>query len=163
MTKKQQSLFVAAGLLLAMGVTGLIHTHDSLASGRATSFFPPNIPLHMRLTGVLHPYEARNEIGGLHTFPVTMHRKQWIFQTEKAQTLTGSQHGSSVLARLFPTRLRFVGRDELIGTLMDPGTEGKTVVVTGYLYFSSNRFWITEMEEPEGAAESGSSDPGPEP
>lgn len=149
MNKKSTRLLVAAGLIAAMGMISLIHARDGLAFGRSLSFYPPNIPLHMRLTGVLHPYEAESDIGGLHTFPVTMHKKQWIFQTEKTQTLTGSQHGSSVLARLFPTRLRFVGRDELIGPLMDPDIEGRTVVLTGYLYFSSNRFWVTELDEPD--------------
>jgi hypothetical protein len=75
-----------------------------------------------------------------------MDGKQWIFQTEKAQTLTGSLHGSSVLARLFPPRLRFVGTKEVRGTLRAPEIQGKTLVFTGYLYFSSQRFWVTEVD-----------------
>ena len=149
MNRKHTRLVLAAGLLAAMATMSLIQAHDGLAFGRSAAFHPPNIPLHMRLTGVLHPCEAKDDMGGLHTLPVTMNQKQWIFQTEKAQTLTGSQHGSSVLARLFPSRLRFVGREDLIGSLMDPEMQGKTVVVTGYLYSSSNRFWVTGLNEPE--------------
>ncbi len=153
MNKIRARRIFAAGLIAAVGFIGLIQARDGIAFGRSLHFHPPNIPLHMRLTGVLHPHEAEGEVGGVHTFPVTMNRKKWIFQTEKAQTLTGSQNGTSVLARLFPNRLRFVGRDERIGPLTAPEMLGLTVVLTGYLYFSSNRFWVTEVGEPVEAAE----------
>jgi hypothetical protein len=140
-------LLIAAGLVLA-ALTTLFHAREGSAFGRSTYFHPHSYPLKMRITGVLHPYEAKDTVNGMYTFPVSVHGEERIFQTEKAQTLTGSLHGSSVLSRLFPQRLRFVASRDLVDTLKSAEIQGRMLVLTGYMYASSNRFWVTQLEEP---------------
>jgi hypothetical protein len=148
-TTKRTTLSALAGMLLSLSLLSLVDVNKALAFGRSPHFSVPRVPLHMRLTGTLHPHGAEDDLKGLHVYPVSVYGQELFFQTEKAQTLTGSQHGTSVLARLFPPRLWFSGSEDLLSKLAAPENRGKRFVVTGYLYGGNNRFWVTELGEPE--------------
>jgi len=116
-------------------------------------FSPPEPPPLVRLTGALFPVQDKGELTGLYNFPIFIGAQTWIFHVEKAQSLTGSILGSSLLNDLFPMRLRFVGPKGLLEQIEAEAGPARTLTLTGRLYVSYNWLLVTSVQEAGGETE----------
>jgi hypothetical protein len=150
-------------LLLCILVAALTTLDASTASGGMGPwmFSPPEPPPLVRLTGVLFPLQEKAEHTGLYTFPIFIGAQERIFRVEEARSLTGSLLGTSLLNDLFPMRLRFVGRTEVLLQVEEMAASGRTVIVTGRLYVANNWLLVDSVETSDRDTDaSGSTPPG---
>jgi hypothetical protein len=110
-------------------------------------FSPPEPPPLVRLTGALFPVQDKGELTGLYNLPIFIGAQTWIFHVEKAQSLTGSIQGSSLLNELFPMRLRFVGSKDVLRQIAAQAGPARTLTLTGRLYVSHNWLLVSSVEE----------------
>jgi hypothetical protein len=112
---------------------------------------PPIVP-HLeiapvvRLTGRLQPLQ-RKDGEGLHTLRVFIGRKEWLFQLEDIETLTGTNRGWTILNEIFPSELRLIDSEDLIGPLQQPEMAGKLITVEGRLYAGDRTLVVTAAAE----------------
>ena len=105
-------------------------------------FFPPLL----RLTGTFYPPGENGAKESMNTFKVLIHNKEWIFDLEKAQNVTGSKPGREILQKVFPPVLAFRGPENLIASLEKPeiGCEPKTI--EGYIYSADRVLRVTAIK-----------------
>lgn len=104
----------------------------------------PGSPPLVRFTGtLLSPEEADT---GIDTLSVSVEGKEWIFKVNRVRELTGPAHGQMILEDIFPPRLRFVGPDEFIVPLQQPGITEQVINVEGRLYIAHRMFLVTAVE-----------------
>ena len=111
-------------------------------------------PLHFRLAGEFHDPEKDPNAGGVNAYTVSVEEKKWIFDIERADALFGAAQGLSVLNKIYPPLMTFVGKKELVDKLKDPEIEGKSYTLEGYLYMKTRIFRLNKVEGPEEAGES---------
>jgi len=104
-----------AVVIAVLTIVGWVFAGKSLAQAPLA-----DMPLQFRFIGEFYDPDKDDEKGGVNAFTVTVGRKKWILDVEKAQTMTGSALGSSVLKAIYPPILTFVGPEDLVKQLNDP-------------------------------------------
>jgi len=111
------------------------------------------MPLQFKMKGEFYDPQKDPNAGGVNRFEVNVEDKKWILNIERADTLQGAVLGSSVLKRIYPPILTFVGPKELIEQLRKPEILGKSYTLTGQLYIKKRMFTLTEVVNNEEEAE----------
>ena len=137
-------------------ITVLILTLTSLGTA-GKSFAQPmasDQPLHFRLVGEFYDPEKDPNAGGVNAYTVSVEERKWIFDIERADALFGAAQGLSVIKKIYPPLMTFVGKKELVDKLKDPEIEGKSYTLEGYLYMKTRTLMLNKVQGPEEAAES---------
>ena len=135
-------------------VLALILTALGTAS-RCVAQAPSDTPLKFKIIGRFYDPEKDKTAGGVNAFTVNILKKTWILDIEDSHTLEGSALGSSVLKKIYPPIMSFVGPKELTDQLTNPAIVGKTCTLTGQLYVGRRLFRLTQVQGPEEQGEAG--------
>jgi len=114
----------------------------------------PDQPLHFRLVGAFYDPEKDPNAGGVNAYTVSVEEKNWIFDIERADALFGATQGLSVIKKIYPPFMTFVGPKELVQKLKSPEIEGKPYTLEGYLYMKTRILRLSKVQGPEGESES---------
>jgi hypothetical protein len=162
MNKKQRSLCIAPSILAPLLALTLL-AMASTAFGQSRT----DMPLQFQMKGEFYDPQKDPNAGGVNRFEVNVGDKEWILDIERADALQGSILGSSVLKKIYPPIITFVGPKELTDQLKNPEIEGKSYTLMGQLYVTKRMFTLTEVvnneekAETEAAAEGDSAAPPP--
>jgi len=136
-------------------IVGILVLVTLAAPGASIAQRAPDIPMQFKIRGEFYDPQRDREKGGVNSFTANVESRQWILDIERADTLQGSMLGSSVLKRIYPPILTFVGPKELTEQLANPDILGKSYTMTGQLYVKKRMFKLDSLEsnEEEGAGE----------
>ena len=109
------------------------------------------IPLRVRFTGVLLPDKDQSRKGALEDFYVFIGKEKRIFRLDKMEVVGSVEPNRTILQRLFPPLVRFVGPDDLIRRLKSLDIVGKVLAIEGLLYPESRMLFLTAVDESEAA------------
>jgi hypothetical protein len=115
---------------------------------RAAAQARTDMPLQFKMIGKFYDPERDRNAGGVNAFTVNVLKKSWTFDIESSQTLQGSALGSTVLKRIYPPIMTFLGPEAITDQLTDPEIEGKTCTLTGQLYIGKRLFLVNTVEAP---------------
>ena len=118
------------------------------ASNRAVAQGGGDMPLQFKMIGKFYDPEKDKDAGGVNAFTVDVLKKTWIFDIESSHTLQGGMLGSTVLKKIYPPIMTFMGPEELTDQLTNPEIEGKTYILTGQLYIGKRLFRVNTVEGP---------------
>lgn len=136
----QSAWFPRILILLVLVLTALGTTKRAVAQGGA------DMPLQFKMIGKFYDPEKDKDAGGVNTFTVNVLKKTWIFDIQSSHTLQGGALGSTVLKKIYPPIMTFIGPEELIDRLTNPEIEGKTHTLTGQLYIGKRLFRVITVE-----------------
>ena len=122
-------------------------------ANRAAAQAGTDMPLQFKMIGKFYDPEKDKNAGGVNAFTVNVLKKTWIFDIESSHTLQGGALGSSVLKKIYPPIMTFMGPKELTDQLINPEIEGKTYTLTGQLYIGKRLFRVNAIEGPPGERE----------
>lgn len=144
----QSAWFVRTLLVLLLVLTPLATVNRSVAQP------PPDMPLQFKMIGEFYDPEKDPEKGGVNAFTVNVEKRTWIFDIESSHTLEGDALGSSVLKKIYPPIMTFVGPKELIQQLINPEIAGRSFILMGQLYITKRMFRLTDVQgrEQQGAS-----------
>ena len=148
MNKKQGSLCIAPSILVPLLALALL-AMASTSFGQAG----PDFPLQFKMKGEFYDPQKDPNAGGVNRFTVNVEDKEWILDIERADALQGSILGSSVLKKIYPPIITFVGPKELTDQLKNPEIAGKSYTLMGQLYVTKRMFTLTEVVNNEEKAE----------
>ncbi len=117
-------------------------------ASRADAQPPPDMPIQFKIIGKFYDPEKDKNAGGVNSFTVNVLKKTWILDIESSHTLQGHALGSSVLKKIYPPIMTFVGTREITNVLTDPSIEGKPLTLAGQLYVKRRMYRITTLEGP---------------
>jgi len=106
------------------------------------------MPIQFKMIGRFHDPGKDKNAGGVNTFTVNILKKTWIWDIESSHTLEGSALGSTVLKKIYPPIMTFIGPKELTDQLTNPAIEGKTYTLTGQLYIGKRLYRVNTVEGP---------------
>jgi hypothetical protein len=98
-------------------------------------------PLLVSFAGTFEPYDER-QLGKLRALTIHVRGQRWRFEVADVHTVGGPESGWSLLDHIFPPVLRFMGREEDLAPLADPGVAGRHLTVVGWLYLGTGRFYV---------------------
>ena len=142
LTVCQSAWFPRILILLVLVLTALGTTNRAVAQGGA------DMPLQFKMIGKFYDPEKDENAGGVNAFTVNVLKKTWIFDIESSHTLQGGALGSTVLKKIYPPIMTFMGPKELTDQLTNPEIEGKTYTLTGQLYIGKRLFRVITVEGP---------------
>ncbi len=122
-------------------------------ASRSVAQSPPAMPLQFKIIGQFYDPEKDKNAGGVNAFTVNVLKKTWILDIESSHTLEGTALGSSILKKIYPPIMTFMGPKELTDQLTNPEIEGKTYTMTGQLYVGKRMFRLTQVQGPEEESE----------
>ena len=145
-----RDLFTALLILAALGVA-----NPSMAQ------MGPEVPLQFKIIGKFYS-PGKEAQTGVNAFEVNILKKTKILDVVSSHTLEGTMLGSTVLQKIYPPIMTFVGPEALLAPLTNPDNEGKTYTLTGQLYVKKRLFQIREVQGP-GEEQEGQAGTAPEP
>jgi len=149
-----QSVWFSSFLILLVLVLTALGT-----ANRAAAQAGAEMPLQFKMIGKFHEPEKDKNVGGVNAFTVNILKKTWIWDIESSHTLEGSALGSTVLKKIYPPIMTFIGPKELTDQLTNPAIEGKTYTLTGQLYIGKRLYRVNTVEgPPEGSDTDAKSD-----
>jgi hypothetical protein len=99
---------------------------------------------------VLLPSKDQSRKGALEDLDVLIGKEKWTFLLDKMEIVGSVGLNRTILQRLFPPLVRFVGPDDLIRRLQSPNIVGKVLTIDGLLYPESRMLFLTDVAEGEG-------------
>jgi hypothetical protein len=153
---KQKAGLVPDGVR-AFGIIAVIILIWTALGTAGDSFAQPigsDQPLHFRFVGKFYDPDKDPDAGGVNAYTVSVEDKKWILDIERADALFGAAQGLSVIKKIYPPLMTFVGQKELVEKLKNPEIEGKPYTLEGYLYIKTRAFRLSKVQGPEEERES---------
>ncbi len=141
---------ILSAAILALLLTPLVLVSLSVAQ------MATDMPIQFKIRGEFYNPQENPGAGGVNRFTVNADGKEWILDIERADTLEGSMLGSSVLKKIYPPIMTFVGPPDIMAQLKDPEIQGRSWTMSGQLYIRQRLFRLTSMvSNEEGEGETG--------
>ncbi|MEW6443726.1 MAG: hypothetical protein AB1640_22520 [bacterium] len=154
MKEDHGSLRYRAGYFWTLVLRALVFVFVSLAApGASIAQMRPDIPIQFKIKGEFYDPEQNPEKGGVNALTANVEGKKWILDIERADALKGGVPGSTVINKIYPPTLTFVGPKELTSQLTGPDTAGKSFTMTGQLYLKTRMFRLESVESSEEGGE----------
>jgi|GEM_PF-2283819 len=154
MKQNQGSIRNGVGAFGTIAVLILILNGLGTAGKSFAQPMSPDQPLHFRFVGDFYDPEKDPNAGGVNAYTISVEEKKWRFDIERADALFGAAQGLSIIKKIYPPLMTFVGGKELVEKLKNPEIEGKSCTLEGYLYIKTRTFRLSKVQGLEEARES---------